>query len=263
MWGGNYTNNEWKTQVDLPTAAAIVAVTQAAKPAFVTGGRFIEALLGKSFEVAGNMLADQLYSWQLANRVRIANKAKQIIDNDSIPERVIPPGFLIHLLDKAGNVDDENLQDMWAHLLASAVDMEQHAHPVFVNILSQFNSDQALLISGAARFFAFPSSVPDHQQLTSDLRGCIPNYIERNKSEIQFYNSHFMSLGIGSVSSKSGSKVAELTAILRPGHSDTDEQKSEKEVLLSYTKEYSYAPDGIGPALIEACCPDSPVVRST
>src|SRR5688500_1372987 len=90
-----------------------------AKPLLDTGAKLIENLLGKPCSVAGEMLSDQLYFWQWKNRISIAAKAKAMLDNNKIAERVVPPTFLLPLLEAAGNVEDESLQDLWAKLLAA------------------------------------------------------------------------------------------------------------------------------------------------
>lgn len=95
----------------------------------------IDKLLGKPCEVAGAMIADQLYFWQWKNRIKIAEKAQKILKQKEIAAKVLPAGFLVPLLDAAGNVEDETLQDMWASLLVSGVENDQHQHPAFVSIL--------------------------------------------------------------------------------------------------------------------------------
>lgn len=135
-----------------------------AKPVVETGCRLVESLLGKPCEVVRGMLADQLYVWQWRNRIRIANRAKQIMDAKGIAEKVLPPGFLVPLLDKAGYADDPTLQEMWANLLASAVDNEACRRSAYVAVLSQLSRDEALLLAGRAAGFKVVMRVADSAQ---------------------------------------------------------------------------------------------------
>jgi hypothetical protein len=135
---------------DLKTAAAIIGSAVAiGKPVVETGCKLIENLLGEPCKVAGAMLADQVYAWQWENRIKIAHRAKVLLDQNSVAEKVLPPGFLIPLLDKTGNVNQPELQEMWAGLLASSCsnDETDETNLIFMNLLSQLSSSQAKIIS--------------------------------------------------------------------------------------------------------------------
>jgi hypothetical protein len=86
------------------------------------------------------MLSDQIYAWQWLNRVRIAARASEIMNREGVAPRVVPPGFLLPLLEAAGNVEEPALQEMWAALLASGAASEDHCHPGFIRSLQQFST---------------------------------------------------------------------------------------------------------------------------
>jgi len=108
-----------------------------------TGCELIKSLLGEPFKVAGGMLADQVYAWRWRNRIRIAKRAEEIMAEEEIPARVLPPGFLLPLLDAAGDVEDPDLQQMWARLLASGVREDRHQHPMLVDTLRRMSREDA------------------------------------------------------------------------------------------------------------------------
>lgn len=141
-----------------------------------TGATLIENLLGEPCKVAGSMLSDQIYFWQWKNRIRIAEKAQKILDEKKIAAKVIPPGFLIPLLEAAGNVEDETLQDMWASLLASSVESETSQHPAFVAVLSSLSIEEATLLDYLNRKRGFNVSVPEHK--VSELDSSILEYVQ-------------------------------------------------------------------------------------
>ena len=120
------------------TALVEVASALAMSPQVVeTACRLTERLLGKPCDVAGELLADTIYGWQVRNRLRIIGKVQRLLEEKGVSPRIIPEGFLVPLLRDAGNVDQEHLQDLWAQLLASAVADDEYQHPGMVNVLSQ------------------------------------------------------------------------------------------------------------------------------
>lgn len=104
-----------------------------------TACNLIENLLGQPFKIAGDALSDQVRMWQWQNRLRIADKAKAIMEERRIEERQLHPDFLLPYIKDCGDASDETLQDAWARLLASAVEDEANEHIAFVNILKSMN----------------------------------------------------------------------------------------------------------------------------
>ena len=132
-------------------AELLKASLDLAKPVVETGCQLIEALFGEPFKVAGGMLADQVYWLRWRNRIRIANRAEALLGKHEIAAKVLPPGFLLPLLDAAGDVEDETLQEMWGRLLAASVKAERHQHPIFVDALKKLSSEDATLFEEIAR----------------------------------------------------------------------------------------------------------------
>ncbi len=135
---------------------AVKELAEGANALLKTGADLLEKLLGKPCQVAGAMLSDQIYFWQWSNRVRIVARAQQIMDGNSIAARVIPKGFLLPLLEAAGNVEDPDLQEMWARLLASSVKSDEFQHPTFIEALRQLTSDEAKIVKLMSRGRNFP-----------------------------------------------------------------------------------------------------------
>ena len=107
---------------------------------------FAEKLLGKPCEVAGDMLADQLYYWQWCNRIRVLERAEKLLAAEGIEPTVVPPDFLLPLLDRAGYTADDALANMWAHLLASGVVGDGARHPGNFAVISQLSARDAVLL---------------------------------------------------------------------------------------------------------------------
>ncbi len=101
--------------------------------------------------------------WQWTNRIRMGHRADEIMKLDGIAPKVLPPGFLIPLLDAAGNVDDPELQQMWAQLLASSVSNTSHRHPAFVHVLRELSRDEAVILNSPSprQFIINEGQTPD------------------------------------------------------------------------------------------------------
>lgn len=161
------------------TALAVLSnALDLGKPVVETACGLVDSLLGEPCKVAGNMLADQVYYWQWRNRVRMAHRAKEMMDQDRIAPRVLPNGFLIPLLDAAGNVEEPDLQEMWARLLVSGIESDEHCHPGFVQVLSQFGGLDASILERCKEaiidrdeFLYAPQGDPKFRPIGVDLLG--------------------------------------------------------------------------------------------
>ena len=122
---------------------AIAKVTDLARPIVETGCGLIESLLGEPCRVAGQLLSDQVYAWQWKNRIRIAARAQQIIDESKVAPRLLPPGFLLPLIEAAGNAEDESLQEMWANLLANAAKDDECHQRMYIETLRSVSAHDA------------------------------------------------------------------------------------------------------------------------
>jgi len=61
-----------------------------------------------------------------------------------IAARLLPAGFLLPLLEAAGDVEDPVLSELWSRLLASGVADNKHRRPVFVDVLKRMDHDDAI-----------------------------------------------------------------------------------------------------------------------
>ncbi|MBK8233110.1 MAG: DUF4393 domain-containing protein [Candidatus Eisenbacteria bacterium] len=134
-----------RSPVSITVFLGIADALALAKPVVEAGCNLINSVLGKPCKVAGELLADQIYAFQWHNRVRIFAKAQALLDEHDVPAAVLPTGFLMPLLDAAGNIEADDLQNLWAQLLASAVQHPSARHPMFVDALRQMSSEDALL----------------------------------------------------------------------------------------------------------------------
>lgn len=136
-------------------ADAAGAGFEAIRPMVETASRCAEGLLGEPMKVAGDMLADQIYGWQVINRVKILTRVKRLLNESGIPESVVPPGFLVPALQECGNADSDELQDIWSRLIAAAVVDSTKAQILYVATVKQLSSHDAKVLAALPRQRAY------------------------------------------------------------------------------------------------------------
>ena len=174
-----------------------------AKPVIESGCRLIESLLGEPCKLAGNILADQIQAWQWTNRIRIAHRAKKLLEKDHLAPKFVPPDFLLPVLENAGNVSDPALQELWAQLLASAVADAKNQHPSFIHILRQLSKGEAVLLSliAAACFrieetFDYDSHAKGYVKRSVDPERFPLKRLSCDEATMWFYLSHLSLVGV-------------------------------------------------------------------
>ena len=129
---------------------AISQVTNIAKPVVQTSCDFAKALLGEPLRVAGLALADHVYAWQTRNRIRILDKTRTLVQKKQIDPQYVATGFLIHALEAIGNVEDDGLQELWARLLAGAIDNDSIQVTLHIETLRRLSPDDAVVLNAMA-----------------------------------------------------------------------------------------------------------------
>jgi hypothetical protein len=169
------------------------------KPVVETACELIKNLLGKPCLAIGLLLEDTIYAWRWRNRIRIAHKASVIMQRDHVAAGVLPPGFLLPLLEKAGDVDDEDLQDIWARLLASGAESETHRHPAFVTVLHQLSHDDTTvlrLVSAQQVKISRPKGVPGKFTWSATVDLDLPKGILSHDEDVAMCIDHLVGLGL-------------------------------------------------------------------
>ena len=140
-------------------AAAAGAGFAVAKPVAEAASDLAQKLLGRPFTVAGDLLGDQIYYWQCVNRIRVLDRLRAKLEESEFPAKSLPPGFLVPALDAAGNVDDDDLRELWAKLLLNAIRDPDSRSPMFISVLRQMGPAEAQWLH--ENFGAFQSGYID------------------------------------------------------------------------------------------------------
>lgn len=97
----------------------------------------------------GLLFKDEIKAWRTANLITIANKAEQKVKEKTDGSDVrAHPRVVTQIVELGSLADDDEVQEMWAGLMASACteDGEDDSNLVFVQLLGQLTAQQAKLI---------------------------------------------------------------------------------------------------------------------
>ena len=146
---------------------ALDPVTELTKHAGATGRTLVEAMLVEPAKELGGVFTDKVAYWRWANRINTVDKAKKFLDKRGLTIESLPPDFAMPLLEKVGDVSDPDLTDLWARLLASAVESKANCRIAFVHVLSELSAVDAkalLLLAGEPRMMLSVASQDDNAE---------------------------------------------------------------------------------------------------
>ena len=147
-----------------PITAVAKAVEETAKTgrALVEAGSDLASFVGKALgtvpeDTVGLLGGDHLRELRIRNLDKISRKTEEILRERGVEDpESIGPIALLPALEAASEETDETLQDMWANLLANAMDPNKDTslQRVFIETLTQFEPIDALVLNAAVNNFA-------------------------------------------------------------------------------------------------------------
>lgn len=130
-----------------PIAETIHTVTKAS----VNGASaFLSRICLPAAEEFGLFLKDKVSSWRAKNAVSVVQKAEEKFIQNKIPSDAhAHPRLVAATIEHGSWSESSTVQDLWAGLLASScsTDGRDESNVIFINILSQINSTEAVLFN--------------------------------------------------------------------------------------------------------------------
>ncbi len=131
-----------------PVAKAVENVSEKSLQA---AGTFLSLICRPALEEFGGLLGDKVRTWRLLNLVKILDKAKGKLeynyDNDSLKLLKISPRVALPILEHGSMNDNDEVQEMWAGLLASSCSKKgDDENLIFVSLLEQLTNSQARIL---------------------------------------------------------------------------------------------------------------------
>jgi len=138
-------------------AAVVAAASPISRPFAQRAAQLFFRFFRPTTDRGGTELADVLFPerpaatdlpslvvhWKACNTALLLVRTDEVLQQEKIDVREVPHSWVLPLLDAASNVDDVDLREFWARLLASGVAADEHQHPMWVKILAQMSMTDA------------------------------------------------------------------------------------------------------------------------
>lgn len=175
-------------------------------------GDLIAALFGPAASEAGLMLEDHVRYFRLRRQVRLCEKTRGFLADAGVTPRAVPLKLLIPIIENASLEEDDDLQDIWARLLAAAADPGNktiEAMPSYLAVLRELSSNEVRFLN--AWHETFVTYAPDVEQIS---RASITDRRFILAELLPIYNSSVVVTYQGVGSSHMEITVENLTAML-------------------------------------------------
>lgn len=103
----------------------------------------LKKLAGPAFEELGAIFADNVRVYRVKNLLKTTEKTKRILLDAGLRPNPIPSRLLLPILDTCSVEDNDDLQERWAGLLASASQETDSLSPSFIETLKQLTPEEA------------------------------------------------------------------------------------------------------------------------
>lgn len=103
----------------------------------------VKKFLGPALEEYGAIFADKVRVHRVKNLIATTEKTKRILEDAGLEANQIPSRLLLPILDTCSVEDNDDLQERWAGLLASASQGGDSVSPSFVETLKQLTPKEA------------------------------------------------------------------------------------------------------------------------
>ena len=126
------------------------ALTTIAKGAVDGSGAFLGRICLPAAEEFGLLLKDKVSAWRANNAINIVKKAEEKLNQVDRNKNLHAHPRLVTMAFETGSYSDsEQVQEMWAGLLASSCDKDgkDESNLLFMTILSQINTTEAIILN--------------------------------------------------------------------------------------------------------------------
>lgn len=127
---------------------SIELAKEAIKESFQAAKEFAGKLINPGLQEGGGIIQDTVKFWRFKNQVNILLKAKKFLEEKGMNPKMVLPKTLVPLLENGSLEEDDEMQDRWASLLATAADPNSriNVRPSFAEILKELSPIEALIL---------------------------------------------------------------------------------------------------------------------
>ena len=91
---------------------------------------YLDKLVAPGLEESGGIIADTVAYWRFKNKINLVLKSKAFLESKGIEPKAVLPKVVAPILE-AGSLENEEMKDRWAALLASAATDPERVLPHF------------------------------------------------------------------------------------------------------------------------------------
>jgi hypothetical protein len=163
----------------------IPLLPDAVKEAIKETTGLIAKFLGPGFEEAGEIVRDHVRHFRLQRELALLRRTEIIIKDAGFSPKAVSMRVLFPLLDAAVLEDNEDMQERWASLLASAANPNNQTaiEASFIEILKQLVPTHAYLLDvfydQIRRDQLAPEEWAEHGYILSDIRDFLKNEVSQ------------------------------------------------------------------------------------
>jgi hypothetical protein len=165
-------------------------------------GKFLGRIINPSADQIGLLFADQIEWIRTKNAISISTKTEKLLgEQDSGVIKHVPARIAMKILQEGSWIDNEEVQDMWAGLLAASCSESgtDDSNLIFINLLSQLTSLEATIINFICEKSA--REIASRRELVSIPYPIAPGTLERITGVNDPYRfgrelAHLQSLGL-------------------------------------------------------------------
>lgn len=136
------------------SAKAVQEVAKTTKSAIEAGekfGGFVSRIIGEPIDAAVGIVTDKLKYARWERQQRLTERAKQFIEEKGIKDnlRIVPPKIALPIVENASLEENDELQDLWARFIASAVDpnFDGTLRSAFIDIIKQLEVNDVHILN--------------------------------------------------------------------------------------------------------------------
>lgn len=132
------------TPEEVRLAANVVkAVGELGKPMAQVAADLLKNILGPASTEVGQMLSDNIAQWRARNVYHTLEIVHQQLTDAGMTPKVLPRSFVVKVIEAVKDVDDSELQQLFAQLLSTAAPTGNQPPRSIVALVESFDSEDA------------------------------------------------------------------------------------------------------------------------
>ncbi|MFC1590956.1 hypothetical protein ACFL43_00360 [Thermodesulfobacteriota bacterium] len=178
---------------------------------------FANHILESPLKQLGGILSDTIGFWRLKNQVNILVKAQKYVNDRGIEPTKVLPDIFVPIIEEGGSVEDPDLQDMFAKLLASHLDDKQDRLPLrsFAKTLALLSPSHSVVLRMAYALNTQFDRMSERAAASYDRIPLTPEMIEAKLDSPSDWliPDHLCSIGIFEEKDPKGGRISIKSAV--------------------------------------------------